>query len=182
MIQSGVSSVVVSGTCFEYGMQSGELLETMKPKPDNPYGVAKNELRNYLEELQKSISFSLTWARFFYLYGEGQSNRSLFSLLKSAVERGEAVFDMSGGKQVRDFLPIEQAASSFVSLALQQENVGIVNICSGKPMSVKNLVGKWTKENQWEIDLNLGAYPYPEYEPMEFWGCADKLNQLLGRV
>jgi len=182
MIQSGVSSVAVSGTCFEYGMQSGELSETMEPKPDNPYGTAKNELRSYLEELQTSLSFSLMWARFFYLYGEGQSSRSLFSLLKTAVERGDATFDMSGGEQVRDFLPVEQAVSDFVSLALQQKNVGVVNLCSGSPVSVKNLVEKWLTENEWQIDLNLGVYPYPEYEPMEFWGCADKSNRLLERA
>ncbi len=26
---------------------------------------------------------------------------------------------------------------------------------------------------------NLGHYPYPDYEPMEFWGDTTKLRQLV---
>jgi dTDP-6-deoxy-L-talose 4-dehydrogenase (NAD+) len=104
----------------------------------------------------------------------------LFSLLKAAVERGDPSFDMSGGEQVRDFMPIEKAVSNFVSLSLQRKNSGVVNICSGQPVSVKNLVDKWLEENHWQIDLHLGVYPYPDYEPMTFWGSTDRLNALLG--
>jgi dTDP-6-deoxy-L-talose 4-dehydrogenase (NAD+) len=28
------------------------------------------------------------------------------------------------------------------------------------------------------IKMNLGYYPYPEYEPMAFWGDGNKLNSL----
>jgi dTDP-6-deoxy-L-talose 4-dehydrogenase (NAD+) len=58
-------------------------------------------------------------------------------------------------------------------------NNGIVNVCSGQPISVRKLVEGWIKENGWSIDLYLGRYPYPEYEPMAFWGNPDKLNRCL---
>jgi len=55
-------------------------------------------------------------------------------------------------------------------LAQKSKNIGIVNICSGKPKSVRSLVEQWVSENDWNIQLELGYYPYPDYEPMEFWG------------
>jgi dTDP-6-deoxy-L-talose 4-dehydrogenase (NAD+) len=37
----------------------------------------------------------------------------------------------------------------------------------------------WIAENGWEIALNLGHYPYPDYEPMAFWGDRDRLDAIL---
>lgn len=170
MIESGLASLLVTGTCFEYGMQNGPLAANAMTRPENPYGYAKDALRKQLEFLKAIKPFNLIWARLFYLYGEGQSKNSLFPLLAEAVARGEKAFNMSGGEQLRDYLPIGEAACQIVQLATSQRDIGAVNVCSGKPVSVRRLVEKWIEENEWEIDLNVGFYPYPDYEPMAFWG------------
>jgi len=179
LIESGLRNVVVAGTCFEYGMTSGQLREDMEARPTNPYGIAKDTLRHRLECSKNDKSFAMTWARLFYIYGEGQAESSLLPQLKKAVERGDAVFDMSGGEQIRDYMPVAEAAGNLVSLAVGNRDNGIVNICSGKPISVRNLVEGWVKDNGWSIKLNLGHYPYPDYEPMEFWGDRQKLDRCL---
>jgi len=170
MISAGLPSLLVTGTCFEYGMQSGPLSENMPTKPNNPYGFAKDVLRRQLEFLKLDKPFNLTWARLFYLYGEGQSENSLFSQLKKSVLQGDKVFNMSFGEQLRDYLPVTDVAKQIVVLALARKDIGAINICSGKPISVRGLVEQWLKENDWSIALNLGYYPYPDYEPMAFWG------------
>lgn len=170
LIHSGLPSLLVTGTCFEYGMQSGALAPTMQTKPANPYGYAKDALRQQLECLQTIKPFKLTWGRLFYMYGEGQPATSLYPSLKDAVLRGDHVFNMSGGEQLRDYLRVEEVAQQIVGLAMAQGDGGAVNICSGKPISVRRLVESWLTENNWEIELNLGHYPYPDYEPMAFWG------------
>jgi len=179
MIQSGLKNLVVTGTCFEYGMQSGSLHEDMESKPTNPYGFAKDSLRRQLEYIKDNQPFALTWARLFYLYGIGQAKNSLLPQLKFAVEQGDEVFNMSGGAQLRDFLPVTEVAKSIVSLAIGNRDDGIVNICSGRPISVRKLVEDWITENEWSIELNLGHYPYPNYEPMAFWGERQKLDRCL---
>lgn len=179
MVKSGLQSLVVAGTCFEYGMQSGALNENMKTYPRNPYGFAKDALRCQLEYLQETNPFLLIWARLFYLYGEGQSENSLLPQLRKAVERGDRTFNMSGGEQLRDYLPVTEVAKHLVSLAMRRKNIGIVNICSGKPISVRNLVEQWIVGNNWKIDLNLGYYPYPDYEPFAFWGDHLYLTSLV---
>jgi len=178
LVGSGLQNLVVTGTCFEYGMQSGPLSEDIAPQPGNPYGFAKNALRCQLEFLKSAHPFQLTWARLFYLYGEGQAESSLLPQLRQAAERGDPVFNMSGGEQLRDYLPVTQVAGHLVSLALAKKDIGAVNVCSGTPISVRKLVEGWIKENAWSIALNLGHYPYPDYEPMAFWGDRRKLDNL----
>ncbi|MBA3013160.1 MAG: NAD(P)-dependent oxidoreductase [Proteobacteria bacterium] len=179
MIKAGLKSLFVAGTCFEYGMQSGPLSESMIPRPNNSYGFAKDTLRRQLEYLKTHMPFSLTWGRLFYLYGHGQSDTSLLPQLRRAVQRGDSIFHMSSGEQLRDYLSVTDAARDIVSLALQSKDIGIVNICSGKPVSVRKQVENWIAENAWKIKLDLGYYPYPDYEPMAFWGDRRKIDSCM---
>ncbi len=179
LIKEGLQSLVVVGTCFEYGMQSNSLSEELDTKPSNPYGFAKDCLRKQLEFLKIQHNFKLTWARLFYLYGDGQSDSSIYQQLKRAIQDFEPKFNMSKGEQLRDYLPVEKAAQYLVSLGLLQKDIGVVNVCSGESISVRNLVENWLDENNWGIELNLGFYPYPNYEPMNFWGNSSYLKLLL---
>jgi nucleoside-diphosphate-sugar epimerase len=182
MIESGLKTLVVAGTCFEYGMKYGSLSEELCVHPNSPYGFAKDALRCQLEYLKATHPFQLVWARLFYLYGDGQSESSLLPQLRGAVERGDQLFNMSDGEQLRDYLPVTTAASYLVSLGLAQKDVGIVNVCSGIPISIRKLVEGWIKESGWTIELNLGYYPYPDYEPIAFWGDPQKISSLIGEV
>jgi len=179
LIEAGLMNLVVTGTCFEYGMKSGLLCEDAEARPANPYGFAKDALRHQLEFLRQTSRFNLTWARLFYLHGEGQAESSLLPQLKRAVKVGDPVFKMSGGEQLRDYLPVIDAAKYLVSLAMNGHDNGVLNVCSGTPVSIRKLVQNWIQENAWTIDLDLGHYPYPNYEPMEFWGDKEKLGRCL---
>lgn len=179
LLDAGVTNLTVSGTCLEYGMREGLLKEDMVPDPVLAYAEAKDRLRAWLQDRQRNHAFNLTWCRLFYMYGAGQSPKSIYPLLKEAVTRGDQRFPMSGGNQVRDYLSVEAVAERIVSLALRRRDFGIVNVCSGSPVSIKEQVEKWLEDNSWEIDLRLGVYPYPDYEPMEFWGDTSKLEDCL---
>ena len=179
MIENGLKSLIVTGTCFEYGMQNGVLSEDMETKPDNPYGLAKDTLRKFLEQLQKKTDFELKWVRLFYMYGKGQSLNSILSQLDKALENGDVSFNMSGGEQLRDYLPVEKVAEYIVKIAIQNKVNGIINCCSGNPISIRSFVENHLKKKQKNMHLNLGYYPYPDYEPMAFWGDGDKLNEVL---
>lgn len=179
VVRAGLKSLLVTGTCFEYGKQSGPLSETLPCSPDNPYGFSKDCLRKQIEFLKEIQGFNVAWARLFYMYGDGQAETSLLSQLRVAVERGDTQFNMSGGEQLRDFLPVTEVARIIVALALQRQDIGVVNVCSGRPQSVRSLVEGWINENGWSIKPNLGHYPYPDYEPMAFWGDRSKLATLI---
>lgn len=182
LIQNGLNDLSVTGTCFEYGMQEGSLREDLPAIPSNPYSVAKDELRKSLEALQKKYSFSMKWIRLFYVYGTGQNPNSLFSQLDKALEKDEKIFNMSGGEQVRDYLPVEKMAEYIIRIALQKKVTGIINCCSGKPVVLKDMVKEYLKNKNKNININFGYYPYADYEPKKFWGDASKMNKIINRI
>lgn len=177
LVTQGLKTLVIPGTCFEYGMQSGPLSSDMETQPDNAYGFAKDTLRKQLQFFQKTADFNFIWARLFYMYGAGQAETSLYSQLCKAVENGEKKFKMSGGEQLRDYMSVSEVARQIVMLAKQEKNIGVLNICSGRPQSVRSLVLQWIEDNNWDITLELGYYPYPDYEPMAFWGVGNRYNE-----
>lgn len=178
-LAAGLRRLLVTGTCLEYGMREGELDEGMECRPSNPYAQAKDELRRHLAEACPRFGCAWTWARLFYLYGEGQAPTSIWSQLNEHVRRGEPRFPMSGGQQIRDFLSIERAADCLVALAVPESGSGVVNVCSGMPQTVEATVRGWIAERGWSILPELGRFPYPSYEPFAFWGRRTRLERAM---
>lgn len=179
IVTDGLKDLTVAGTCFEYGLQEGGLKECLDVLPVTTYGRAKVELKNFLQNLQVSKPFNLKWVRLFYLFGKGQNPNSLISQLEAALQKGEKVFKMSGGQQIRDFIEVKTAAEILVNISTKNVNGGIINCCSGNPISVEDFVRNYLKKMNENIELGLGIYPYSDFEPMQFWGDTKKLNTIL---
>jgi nucleoside-diphosphate-sugar epimerase len=177
-VQAGIKRLIVTGTSLEFGMQYGPLAENGITLPTTTYGLAKDTLRKSLQLLQVEIPFNLQWARLFYMYGEGQNSNSLIAQLDRAIREERSIFDMSKGEQLRDYLPVTQVAAYLSSLVKIEACTGVINICSGSPVSVRSLVEARCEELSSMIKLNLGHYQYPKYEPMAFWGQVGKLKIL----
>lgn len=177
-LDGGVKKLVVAGTCYEYGMQCGCLSEDTPTMPVTQYGLAKDTLRKYLEMIMPEYNTSFNWVRLFYMYGEGQNENSLLPQLKRAIRSGDRVFNMSDGEQLRDYLNVETVADYLCRIALQTEINGVINCCSGKPISIRRLVEKIISEMNSDITLNVGHYPYLDYEPLAFWGDVSRLKSI----
>jgi len=179
MIINGLGNISVIGTCLEYGLKEGVLYESTKTNPITPYGLAKDTLRKFIEMLNKKYDFSFKWLRLFYLYGKGQNPNSLLPQLDRALDNNEDVFNMSGGDQLRDYLPVEKVAKYITKITFQNAINGIINCCSGKPITIRKLVEDHLKKRNKSIKLNLGFYNYNNYEPMAFWGDNTKLMRII---
>ena len=178
-MRGGLRRVAVVGTCLEYGMREGELDESMPASPQVAYAEAKHALHRRLSTLREELGFGLGWLRLFYLYGEGQAPTSLYRQLRAAVAAGATRFGMSPGDQARDFLAVESAAGMLADLVVGHADPGSVNVCSGKPATVADMVRSWLREWGAELELDLGALPYPDHEPFAFWGSTRRLATLL---
>lgn len=178
LLDGGLSHLMITGTCLEYGIKNGCLSEDMPSSPVTSYALAKDTLRKFLEFLLHKKNVIFQWARLFYLYGEGQNPNSLIAQLERAIDMGDSVFNMSGGEQLRDYLPIEDASAKLVKLINNPQCTGIVNICSGEPISIRRLVEQHLRRRNANLRLNIGHYPYPDYEPMAFWGDTKKNSSI----
>ena len=178
LINDGLKEINCIGTCFEYGLQNGCLSEDLSTIPNTTYGLAKDSLRKFLEDLNKKKIFEYKWIRLFYMYGKGQASNSLLSLVEQSIKNNDAQFNMSQGEQLRDYLPIEDIAKYIIMISLQNKINGIINCASGKPISIRSLVESYLKEKKSHIELNLGYYDYAKYEPIAFWANIKKLNTI----
>jgi len=67
--------------------------------------------------------------------------------------------------------------------AVSQDEVdGIINICSGEPMSLADRVEAYIRENDLDITLEYGAFPDRPYDSPGVWGDATKIRQILAAV
>jgi dTDP-6-deoxy-L-talose 4-dehydrogenase (NAD+) len=180
LAKRGVPDITVLGTCLEYGMCNGELGEETEPCPNIPYSVAKDALRRFLQLIQREIAFRLKWVRLFYIYGPGQRENSLIGALDAAISRGESVFEMSPGEQIRDYLHIDDAARAIAAISEQERVLGVINCGSGRPISVRRFVEEYLAKRNVRIALRFGVRTYPEYEPLAFWASTAKLRRAIG--
>ena len=175
LVEKGARHIFVTGTCFEYGNQNGPIKSSAVCLPNTPYGYAKDALHKQLRFLQSDQSFTLQWGRLFYMFGRGQGEASILSQLDQAIDNGKSFFNMSGGEQLRDYLSVEAVVEQIFDI-FEKGVDGIYNICSGKPIAIRNLVEAHIMRRNSNIKLNLGYYPYQDYEPMAFWGVKDGIR------
>lgn len=178
LVDSGCKNIIVSGTCYEYGNQNGEMLETNCTLPCNFYGIAKDSLRASLELVCRKRGVRLAWARIFYAYGKGQNPNSLYPSLLSSIKERKKSFPMSSGKQIRDFISASDVARQLLFLALNPSANGIYNCGSGKPQTIYEFVRHVIASHGVSIEINRGVYPDRGDEPSAFWANMDKLNSL----
>jgi len=179
LINIGAKNLVILGTCFEIGDCNGEVDETAIMSPNTYYGKAKKKLFLELKKLKKKKHFNLTWIRIFYTYGNNQKPQSLFSQLKIHEKNKIKLFHLTSSEQLRDYIHVSLLAKKIIQLSFLKKNLGIVNVCSGKPISIKKLVSKWKKRFKWKIQFNFGNNNVRSYEPKNFWGSVKKLKKVM---
>ena len=167
-INSGVRRFVGIGTCFEYDLNAGRLSIDTPLKPSSPYAAAKAGLYTFLSQLFSTKSIEFTWCRLFYIYGEGEDDRRLVPYIRKQLSKG-FVAELSSGKQVRDFLNVLVVGQMITDVALSQKQ-GPINICSGTPITVRQLAEQIADEYGKRDLLKFGARPDNLTDPIVVLG------------
>src|SRR3546814_3706819 len=96
----------------------------------------------------------------------------------NSLLRGE-VAQCTHGNQARDFLHVEDAASAFVAL-LDSKVEGAVNIASGRPVSVREMVLAVADCFAAQDRVQFGAFSVPANEPLLLIGDSRRLTDEVG--
>jgi len=155
--QAGIKRFIGVGTCFEYDLACGVLSTGTPLKPITPYADAKAALYLSLSHWLPMQSVTFAWCRLFYLYGEGEDRRRLVPYLRSKLENGVPA-ELTRGEQIRDFLDVAEAGRMIAEVALSDQ-IGAVNICSGTPITVRQLAEQIADEYGRRDLLRFGARP-----------------------
>ena len=135
--QRGVTHFIGIGTCFEYRLPNDRIAVDAEVGPVTLYAAAKLSLLHMLEKRFAGTSTTVTWARLFYLFGEGEHPARLFPMLHRKLAAGEGV-QLTSGDKLRDFLDVAEAGAMIATLA-ETGQAGIANICSGKAVTIREI-------------------------------------------
>ena len=171
-VAAGVRRFVGIGTCFEYDFSGGKLYEDTPLRPLTPYAGAKAAAFMALSQWLPSQHVEFAWCRLFYLYGEGENELRFVPYLRGKLAAGEPA-ELTSGTQIRDYLDVQRAGEQIVDVALGQDK-GPVNICSGVPISIRELAEKIADEYGQRQLLRFGARPENQTDPPVILGIRKK--------
>lgn len=173
--ESQVKRFIAIGTSHEYG-SSAEGYTKIPPnaplKPINTYSASKAAAFHMMRSLAIEAKIEFFYGRIFTAYGEGQFARNFWPSLRDAALKGDD-FPMTSGKQITDFVPVEQVASQILHACTRNDlKKGIpfvLNIGSGKARSLLEFA-----ESEW-IRLEARGRLLPKSLP-------DRANQVYRLV
>lgn len=152
---AGIHRYVGIGTCHEYDLSDGNLTEDTPLKPLTPYASAKASLYIALSKWFSVQAIQFAWCRLFYLYGEGEDGRRLMPYIRRQLENGVAA-KLTRGDQIRDFMNVAEVGKIVAKIGIGCQQ-GVINICSGKPITVRQFAEKIAAEYQRFDLLQFGA-------------------------
>lgn len=167
---------LAAGTCFEYDTNLGYLSEDSSTKPSSLYAASKLALYQVVEQLSHTSSFKFAWLRLFYQYGPSESERRLIPSVILSLLRGDEA-RVTAGEQIRDYLHVEDVASAVYAVA-KSDIDGVVNIGSGIPVSVRDIVTMIGDICGRHELISLGTVPHSVSDPM--FVCANNTKLLKG--
>lgn len=173
-LAAGMRRVIVTGTYAEYGL-AGLRFDPIPPdaplEPTDPYAASKASASVALAALARVERFELVYFRVFSLFGEGQYENNFWPQLRRAALAGED-FPMTAGEQVRDFLPVAEAAGILAESLIRPDVVGgeplVENLASGTPTSLRAFAEMWWTKLGATGRFLPGAVPYRANEVMRY--------------
>lgn len=162
--EAHVHRFVGLGTCLEYASGDQPKAFNSPLSPQSPYASAKAATYLALAQTLPLLGVEFAWCRLFHLYGENEDARRLTPYLRNKLAAGETA-ELSSGTQTLDFLDVTRAGEMIVNTAFSNTQ-GATNICSGNPMTVREIAEQIADEYGRRDLLSFGSQsknPASEY-------------------
>lgn len=155
-----IKKVVFSSSAAIYGENPNIPLKETEPyMPASPYAVQKASSELYLKAFHESYGLNSVSLRYFNVFGPKQNLNSSYAAVIpnfiSALLTGNQPIIYGDGEQTRDFIYVKDIVRANI-LACESNYNGVVNIASGKGLSVNDLYSI--------IKEVLGSDIKPKYE------------------
>ena len=178
LAEIGCKSIICTGSCWEYGQQSGKLSEDASLKPLNAFSAAKNSLHWLGRQIAEEHDMRFIWTRLFYVYGPRQRETSLIPHVISCVRQGMRP-EIKNPLTRNDFIYAGDAARAIAAIVKKPEKHGVYNIGAGSSTSVQEIV---------EIVCDKFGFPYESSGPnsltnssvVDFWADISRIKSDTG--
>lgn len=179
IINGGLKQLAVMGSMHEVGYWEGAIDDNTPCNPSSMYGIAKDALRRATMLYGTQHNCIIQWLRCYYILGDDTKSNSIFGKILKAESEGKTTFPFTSGKNMYDFISVDKLAN-LISIVISQTKVsGIINCCTGTPMSLAECVEAFIQKNNLKIKLEYGVFPDRPYDSPCVYGNATKMNLIL---
>lgn len=182
LIDNNVKYISALGTMHEVGYHEGAIDENTPCNPLSLYGISKNALRQAIMLYAKDKNVNFSWLRGFYIVGDDLRSNSIFGKLLRKAQEGVKSFPLNSGKIKYDFINIDEFCHQILCATLQGNINGIINVCSGEPMTLGERVEQFISDNNLDIKLQYGVFPDRPYDSPIIYGDNKLIKKILNTV
>lgn len=176
-----VSKFIGIGSQGEYGLLSGKIAETALPIPTSLYGAAKVAVQVLAAQLCADAGMDFAWLRLFSTYGPRDNPNWLIPSLITQMLDGQRP-KTTEGRQLWDYLYIDDVAAAILAVAEQSEAAGVFNLGSGRPIPVRQIVEMIRELAAPSLDLVFGEIAYKPDQVWHMEADIERLTRLSGFV
>ena len=119
------------------------------------------------------------WIRAYYIVGDDKFGNSIFSKLLEAAEEGRTTFPFTTARTATTSSPWMSWPRRSPRIVDQTEVDGIINACTGEPMTLADRVEAYIRDNDLDITLEYGAFPDRPYDSPGVWGDPTRIRRIL---
>jgi nucleoside-diphosphate-sugar epimerase len=186
---AGGRRAVMAGTCAEYDWAAIEPVRPDQPLPrchelrtpngsETLYGTCKRAANLVAERFAVTADLELAYGRVFFLYGPDEQPGRLVAQVTRSLLAGERVAT-SDGRQIRDFLHVADVAEAFAAI-LESDVLGAVNVASGEPVTVRDVIESIAMHVGRSELLDWGARPRAKDDPEVLLADIGRLREEVG--
>ncbi len=142
-----IEKIIITSTSEVYGSAISVPIKENHPlQAQSPYSASKIAADSLATSFQLSFGLPITIARPFNNYGPRQSARAVIPTIISQILNGRKKIELGNVSTKRDFVYVKDTVDALSLLKKKNKMIGeVVNICSGKEISIENLFKKIKK-------------------------------------
>lgn len=178
---SGVGLFVNTSSCAVYRMADHALSEKDPIAPQNLYALTKHHAEEECRFYADYFGMKAITLRMFPPYGPGDHERRLIPHVILSLQKG-VMPELTTGKQLWDFVYIDDVTSAYLAALKTGPRIKgheIVNIGTGSPVSVRDMVMEIMRLMNAEGEPKFGAIPHRKNE---VWYNSAQIGRAKGKL
>lgn len=178
-VRHGGTRAVLAGTCAEYDWTNGHCVEDETDlRAKSLYAQCKLALRESAYALAERTDLSVAWARVFFSFGPHEQAERLVPTVIRALLSGDRA-KCSERSLLRDFMYVLDVAGAMIAV-LDSDFAGDINIASGKPKTLEQLVERIATKLDGLDRVDFGHYPRRPDDPQKITADISRLSDAIG--
>ncbi len=169
--------VILASSATVYGnLPDFVLSESLCPKPVNHYGCSKLAMEHMAQNYATKLPILIT--RPFNYTGIGHADHFLIPKIVKAYREGKTSLELGNLAVSREFNDVRDVCAIYHDLLVSDSSDGVVNLCSGKTISLMQLIEHMNDIAGYEMNVTVNPAFVRENEIKDLSGDTSRLCQM----